>query len=50
MSAITQNDASPLAVNRGRQVVNSFLRVLKYSLMRLASLLFSVVVAIFLTI
>ncbi|MBI5952911.1 MAG: ABC transporter permease [Chloroflexi bacterium] len=50
MSAIAQNDASPSAVDRGRQVVNSFLRVLKYSLMRLASLLFSVVVAIFLTI
>jgi peptide/nickel transport system permease protein len=50
MSDITQNDAQPLVVNRGKQAVNSFMRILKYSLVRLASLLFSVVVAIFLTI
>jgi peptide/nickel transport system permease protein len=50
MSAITQNDVELPAVNRGKQAANSFLRILKYSLVRLASLLFSVVVAIFLTI
>jgi peptide/nickel transport system permease protein len=50
MSAITQTDAPQPVVNRGKQAANSLLRVLKYSLVRLASLLFSVVVAIFLTI
>jgi peptide/nickel transport system permease protein len=50
MSAITQNDAQQPVVDRGKQATNSFLRILKYSLVRLASLLFSVVVAIFLTI
>jgi peptide/nickel transport system permease protein len=50
MSAITQTDAPQPVVKRGKQAANSLLRVLKYSLVRLASLLFSVVVAIFLTI
>jgi peptide/nickel transport system permease protein len=51
MSAITQNDVEqPLAATKRKGAVNSFLRILKYSLVRLASLLFSVVVAIFLTI
>lgn len=50
MSAITKTDAPQPVVNRGKQAANSLLRVLKYSLVRLASLLFSVVVAIFLTI
>ena len=50
MSALTQTDAQQPVVDRGKQATNSILRVLKYSLVRLASLLFSVVVAIFLTI
>ena len=49
MSAITQNDAQPV-INRGKQAVNSLIRVLKYSLVRLVSLLFSVILAVFLTI
>jgi peptide/nickel transport system permease protein len=50
MNAITQTDSQQPVVDRGKQAANSILRVLKYSLVRLASLLFSVVVAIFLTI
>jgi peptide/nickel transport system permease protein len=50
MSAITQTDSQQPVMDRGKQAANSVLRVLKYSLVRLASLLFSVVVAIFLTI
>jgi peptide/nickel transport system permease protein len=50
MSAVTQDKVEqPLPIGR-KENINSFLRVLKYSLMRLISLLFSVVVAIFLTI
>jgi len=50
MSAITQNDVEQVGAANRKGAVNSFLRILKYSLVRLTSLLFSVVVAIFLTI
>jgi peptide/nickel transport system permease protein len=50
MSAITQNDAGQAGAVGGKKFMDSFLRILKYSLFRLVSLLFSVVVAIFLTI
>jgi peptide/nickel transport system permease protein len=50
MSAITQTDTEQPGAAVQKKSANSFLRLLRYSLTRLASLVFSVVVAIFLTI
>jgi peptide/nickel transport system permease protein len=50
MSAITQTDAEQPGAAVRKQRASSFLRMLRYTLTRLASLVFSVVIAIFLTI
>lgn len=50
MTAITQNDLERAEPIRKQKTASTFQRVLKYSAVRLASLLFSVIVAIFLTI
>ncbi len=50
MSAVTQNDVpQPIAASQ-KKTASSFMRILKYSLVRVVSLMFSVVVAIFLTV
>jgi peptide/nickel transport system permease protein len=50
MSAITQTDAGQPGIVVQKKKTSSFLQILRYTLVRLASLIFSVVVAIFLTI
>ena len=50
MTAITQTDLERTATKPKPRAASAFQRVLKYSIMRLASLFFSVIVAIFLTI
>jgi peptide/nickel transport system permease protein len=50
MTAITQTDLERSAAKPKPRTASAFERVLKYSAMRLASLFFSVIVAIFLTI
>ena len=50
MSAVTQIEESQSQVPTQKKSTSSFIRVLRYSVVRLLSLLFSLVVAIFLTI
>jgi len=50
MTAITQNDLERVEPKPKKRTTSAFERVLKYSAARLASLLFSVIVAIFLTV
>ena len=50
MSAVTKNDVQQPAAANQKKGVSSFMRILKYSLVRVVSLMVSVVVAIFLTI
>jgi peptide/nickel transport system permease protein len=50
MAAITKNELEPTETKPKPRTASAFQRVIKYSAMRLVSLLFSVVVAIFLTI
>jgi peptide/nickel transport system permease protein len=50
MSAITQIEDSQSQAPTQKKSTNSFIRILRYSVVRLLSLLFSLVVAIFLTI
>lgn len=50
MSAVTKNDVQQPAAASQKKGVSSFMRILKYSLVRVVSLMVSVVVAIFLTI
>jgi peptide/nickel transport system permease protein len=50
MNTDTTNNLEQPKATEQNSTFNSFLRIFKYSLMRLASLLFSVVVAVFLTI
>ena len=50
MSAITQIEETQPQVESQKKSTNSFIRILRYSVVRLLSLLFSLIVAIFLTI